>query len=272
MHVSKVTKAKELASLFLTKPSEAFSRLRTVVEVQSDRYFIKPPKYTTSSIEEAIAALESSFGVGLGEFSDEAAELIKSTQKQLDDVQERTPITASHNGDFLLAKLCYLAVRLLKPRVVVETGVASGVTSTFMLSAMDKNGAGHLHSIDLPPLGPDVADFVGILVPESLRSRWTLHRGTSQQLMPDILKKLESLPIFVHDSLHTYRNILRELNTATPYLAMPAIVVSDDIDENSAFEEWAAATKPSYVTAIKEQQKPRLLGLAIINNEQPAAA
>ena len=37
-------------------------------------------------------------------------------------------------------------------RKVVETGVAHGVTSRFILEALERNGRGFLWSIDLPPL------------------------------------------------------------------------------------------------------------------------
>ena len=44
----------------------------------------------------------------------------------------------------------YVVVRALKPDVVVETGVGSGVSSTFILSAIGHSGAGRLYSVDLP--------------------------------------------------------------------------------------------------------------------------
>jgi len=272
MHVTKAAKAKEWASLIVTQPGEALERLKTVIEVQSDRLFIKPPNYNTSTIDEAMAALEREFGVDCNSMMPEVELIIANTEKRIAETSESSPIRASHNGDFLLATICYLSVRVLQPESVMETGVASGVTSTFILSALEKNGKGHLHSIDLPPLGPDVDDFVGILVPQDLRPRWTLHRGTSKKLMPGILDQLSTLPMFVHDSLHTYRNILRELDTATPFLTPKAIVISDDIDENPAFEEWALKQAPNYVTAIKEEKKPRLLGFAIIDNANSSNA
>ena len=44
----------------------------------------------------------------------------------------------------------YATVRVARPDIVVETGVGSGVSSTFFLSAMEANGVGRLYSIDLP--------------------------------------------------------------------------------------------------------------------------
>src|SRR5215472_8825018 len=45
--------------------------------------------------------------------------------------------------------LQYAAVRASTPEVVVETGVANGVSSSYLLLALQKNGRGILHSIEL---------------------------------------------------------------------------------------------------------------------------
>ena len=44
----------------------------------------------------------------------------------------------------------YGLVRGLGPRVAVETGVCNGVSTAFLLLALERNGSGELHSIDLP--------------------------------------------------------------------------------------------------------------------------
>jgi predicted O-methyltransferase YrrM len=40
-------------------------------------------------------------------------------------------------------------MRKIKPKIVVETGVSFGITSSFILQAMEENGFGTLYSIDL---------------------------------------------------------------------------------------------------------------------------
>ena len=44
----------------------------------------------------------------------------------------------------------YTLSRSIKPGIVVETGVASGISSAYILRALDKNNHGKLFSIDLP--------------------------------------------------------------------------------------------------------------------------
>ena len=51
---------------------------------------------------------------------------------------------------FEAAHLLYAVCRLIRPRIVVETGVAAGVSSAFILKALEDNSYGILHSIDEP--------------------------------------------------------------------------------------------------------------------------
>src|SRR5258708_13895266 len=43
----------------------------------------------------------------------------------------------------------YAIVRALKPDVMLETGIANGVSSSYLLLAMEKNQKGHLHSVEI---------------------------------------------------------------------------------------------------------------------------
>jgi len=45
----------------------------------------------------------------------------------------------------------YGLVRALRPKYVVETGIATGVSTSFVCAALIENGFGNLYSIDLPP-------------------------------------------------------------------------------------------------------------------------
>src|SRR5271156_5195455 len=56
-----------------------------------------------------------------------------------------------NDGDPGLVRAIWCLIRHLRPNHVVETGVARGFTSRFILEALERNGSGHLWSIDLPP-------------------------------------------------------------------------------------------------------------------------
>ncbi len=143
-----------------------------------------------------------------------------------------------NDGDGALVRAIWCLVRHLKPQNVVETGVAHGFTSRFILEAMERNGSGRLSSIDRPPLDPQMQKQIGIAVDERLSGRWTLIRGTSRRCLPGLLKRLGTIDLFVHDSLHTERNVLFELECAWRHLRRGGALVVDDIDSNRGFRTF----------------------------------
>jgi hypothetical protein len=116
--------------------------------------------------------------------------------------------------------------------------VAHGVTSRFILEALVRNGQGHLWSIDVPPLESAWKNHVGIAVAPPLRSRWTYIKGTSRLRLPELLRKLGEVDLFIHDSLHTERNVRFELDQAWGALKPGSALVVDDIDANWGFRSF----------------------------------
>ncbi|MGI0018460.1 MAG: class I SAM-dependent methyltransferase [Nitrosotalea sp.] len=138
----------------------------------------------------------------------------------------------------------YVLVRALKPRVIVETGVASGVSSAHILLALAANGAGALHSIDLPNtqqgslLPPGRAS--GWAVPDDLRIRWKLYLGDARELLPAVLGALEHVDVFLHDSDHSYEHMSFEFEQALPKLAHGGLLLSDDTHLHAAWDDFCA--------------------------------
>lgn len=136
----------------------------------------------------------------------------------------------------------YVSVRLVRPQVVLETGVANGASSLYILRALHKNGLGHLYSIDVPNLD-DAAPLpkgkeTGWLVPANLRSRWTLVEGKSEVVMGGLLSDLGGIGIFYHDSDHSYANMTFEFEKAWPWLKRGGLIISDNVDLNTAFQDF----------------------------------
>ena len=147
-----------------------------------------------------------------------------------------------HNdGDAGLARAIWCLTRHLRPKTVVETGVLHGVTSRFILEALERNGVGHLWSIDLPPLEPVWQDEIGIAVTDQFRPRWSYIRGTSRRRLPGILSNLGQIDIFVHDSLHSEQNVRFELDRIFAALRPGGAIVVDDIDANWGFRTFTEA-------------------------------
>jgi hypothetical protein len=151
----------------------------------------------------------------------------------------------------------YALVRTVRPEVMVETGVANGFSTAFSLLALQANGTGHLHSIDLPrEVGRDYEPGTfyegegragippgsepGWLIPIPLKERWTLILGRSQEELPPLLERVRPVDTFMHDSEHSFDCMWFEFNAAWPALRTGGILVSDDVNSTEAFARFAA--------------------------------
>jgi predicted O-methyltransferase YrrM len=141
------------------------------------------------------------------------------------------PIAATpHDADPTLAEAAWCLVRHLRPQVVVETGVSRGFTTRTILAALEANGDGALWSVDLPPLEEPWRKLVGSAVPHRLRGRWTYVRGASRRQLAPVCRRVGTIDLFVHDSLHTPSNFAFEIATVWPHLRQGGAVVVDDAD------------------------------------------
>src|SRR5437762_3063066 len=152
---------------------------------------------------------------------DAIASVTSATRAQIEDTLNELPLTearkellaiahAKNIGAYTwggFADVCYAICRLNRPTTVVETGVAFGWTTAFILAALDANGHGHLHSIDLPAFRPKAGEIIGAVVPDRYRRRWTLRLGSQRTLLPDVLAEVKSVDFFHYDSDKTYQGM-----------------------------------------------------------------
>jgi len=140
-----------------------------------------------------------------------------------------------NDGDAGLVRAIWCLTRHLRPSNVVETGVAHGVTSRFVLEALERNGPGHLWSVDHPPLEHVWHEQIGVAVGDRHRARWSYISGSSRRRLPRILSDLGQIDLFVHDSLHSERNVCFEVEHAWASLRPGGAIVVDDIDTSWGF-------------------------------------
>lgn len=134
-----------------------------------------------------------------------------------------------------LGLVLYIICRRQKPDIIIETGVASGVSSSHILCALEYNKHGQLYSIDMPWWQENES---GWLVPDYLRHRWHLLLGKSSEKLAPLLKKVAEIDIFLHDSDHSYQNMLWEFQTAWTCLKTGGLLLSHNIDYNDAFSDF----------------------------------
>jgi predicted O-methyltransferase YrrM len=262
MHASK---AFRLVSLLPRSPVEFYDRVMTVVEVTKER------GQSASRTASAVTFMEA-MSVALNVSAGDLAEILSETElgriettvsEGIAIAKTEGPFDSGRNGDFALARSIYVTCRVRSPNAVLETGVAYGVTSAFALQALAVNEKGTLFSVDLPPLGKESDQHVGAVVPQELRERWHLHRGSANRVLPNLLSSIGQLDLFVHDSLHTHRNMTFEFSSVWPYLRPGAVLIADDVGLNDAFHDFVAEVKPSFAAVVKEENKDALFGIMV---------
>jgi len=167
-----------------------------------------------------------------------------------------------HSGDFDVMVL-YAFVRMIKPEVVAETGVASGRSSASILYALHQNNKGKLYSIDLPQAivgeapqmianadgHAELSGFLpegekpGWLIPDHLRGRWELILGDSNVEIPKLLTRLDKVDIFYHDGDHSYDSMAFEFKVMWEKMQSGGILFSDDTRWNESWIEFVAEHK-----------------------------
>ena len=187
----------------------------------------------TESIEVTAEALLRRLGVDVSPpLSERADRVMAELGERPDSGALRYPerfAVEYESGRFL-----FLAVRSLRPGLMVETGVANGSSTFLILTAMDENGEGALVSFD-------IAHDVGALLTEQERasSRWDL-RIITPGTFPTAIEDLDRIDVFLHDSDHSYANVTAELGHAWPRVRSGGLVVADDGETSYAFLEASA--------------------------------
>jgi len=138
----------------------------------------------------------------------------------------------------------YSLARALRPEYVVETGVAAGLSTSFLGAGLIENGSGALFSIELPPAETGASALadgsryawqehgVGWAIPKSIQAglahRHRLILRNACQALPDLLAQIPHIDIFFHDDLHTPDHMLWEYRLIWPHLRSGGVMVSDD--------------------------------------------
>jgi predicted O-methyltransferase YrrM len=257
------SKASLLFRLMCRDPGEFRDRLLTVAESQLSRLHSG-----ASWVPVSTADLQVRLQGVLGEMTPYLEEApLREIERHVSQKQSAFNVDpvfeGFHDSGMALARFCYAVCRLLRPDVVVETGVARGISSAFLLQALAMNGKGALWSVDLPPLSEAIADQTACLVPEGLRGRWHLLRGPTRRLLPQLVSQLPAIDVFLHDSLHTFWNMSREFRTVWPKLREGGVLISDDVEQNRAFETFARRPDVNLAVSASEESKASVFGVMI---------
>lgn len=144
----------------------------------------------------------------------------------------------------------YALVILCRPHNLIESGVSSGVSSTFMLLGIQENKSGILHSMDFPvprikarggaPWALPRGMTSGWAVPAEIRSGWDLRLGRSEELLKPLLDEIGTLDFYCHDSPVDDKHFEFEMDTMKTYLRSGSLVIADNTYKD-VFDRTAAS-------------------------------
>jgi hypothetical protein len=168
------------------------------------------------------------------------------------------------DAEISLCSAVWCAALHTRPEVVIETGVAHGVTSRVILEALRRDGRGQLWSIDLPhPLDEHLHAQTGAAVTDECRDRWSYLEGSSRDRLPPLVAEVGHVDMFVHDSLHTARNTLFEMEQAAAGMRPGGVMLVDDIKSHTGFATFARR-HPEYQTIVGESEdRIGVFGIAV---------
>lgn len=224
-------------------------------------FAVRHPAYTLRSVlREATLADERFLAAATGGQTSEVRRFLEEPFRSnnflnhLKEAQQTFEKLKLTSADLYAKKVLiqYVVTRAMMPEVVVETGVANGVSTAYLLLALKRNGKGVLHSIEIGdseylPEGRSLGWFV----PAWLRQPWQMHIGDSKAVLPELLHKLGAIDLFIHDSLHTHEHMTFELRAAYPHLRLGGVLLVDDALWNPAFSEFARELEAQVAGVIR---------------------
>jgi hypothetical protein len=165
---------------------------------------------------------------------EEYAQVQRKLQRAYEKFGQHTQYPESYVVGDETSFLLYSLVRCLRPRTVLETGVADGRSSFIVLQALANNRAGVLYSVD-------VSSDVGVLVSDDSGDRWHLKLlgRDARRHLHAIVNDMPEPEIFIHDSDHSYLWQLFEYRVALGKMqGKMGLICSDDVDKSFAFLDF----------------------------------
>lgn len=134
----------------------------------------------------------------------------------------------------------YAFARILKPRVVVETGVDKGLGSVLLCAALMRNQA---EGFPGQYFGTDINPDAGFLLGEPYNRVGKILYGDSIQS----LQAIPSIDLFVNDSDHSAQYERREYETVAPKLTSGGLILGDNCHCNDVLADFSSRKGRQFV-------------------------
>lgn len=165
-------------------------------------------------------------------------ELAKKDFERAHRIQESLSLKMGGGGDH---NLLFHIVKHFGVQSIVETGVAYGWSSLSILTALENKDHALLMSTDMPYAKMGNEEFVGCVIPDRLKKNWILIRRPDRQALKKVFKKLSTIDMCHYDSDKSYRGRMWAYPLLWSKLKSGGVFISDDINDNLAFKDFADA-------------------------------
>ena len=178
-------------------------------------------------------------------FEEWSTELSPSLAKEslafADNLYSRARKELSNNpydmGGGGLVHIIYFITRFYKPKIIVETGIASGYSSESILQANKLNcNNAKLFSSDFPYFRfPNPEKYIGQLVSDEFKDNWSVFLKGDDKNLKNIVSEISHIDFFHYDSDKSYIGREKAFENVKNYLSDNAVVMFDDINDNTHF-------------------------------------
>jgi hypothetical protein len=126
----------------------------------------------------------------------------------------------------------YALARVIRPTLIVETGVHDGLGSLLLLRALQRNlEEGHMGRL----VSFDVNPRAGWLVGQD--ALWDLRIQSSRVGLPRVFQELGQAGMFIYDGWHSYEDERADLELAAEHLDPRGVLLSDDAQVTHALAD-----------------------------------
>jgi len=261
--MNKLSKYLSLIKFSFFQPKHSMELFQTYRQANEDsKQTILPHEHSAMEIENCLKSLFPSLDTKKDDLLIQTKELGLNLQSFLEKIksfefpskQKPYPIDYSmlESSRLFLYALC----KIIKPKIIVETGVAYGLSTSYILQALYENKSGTLYSIDSEFKPWESELMIGSAIPDELKTHWKFVNGSSAKKLKSVLESVGKIDIFLHDSMHTYKNMIFEFEASWPHIKNNGFLLSDDISENNSFLEFYTSHNITPVLLSSSEKKP----------------
>ncbi len=199
--------------------------------------------------ERSVSVADALRAIGV-KFDGNPPKIDEAIVEEATELVQRSRVQMGGAGDL---QLLHAAVLLSGAKRVIETGVAYGWSSLAILSAFRDRPDAKLVSVDMPYPKAGNDPYVGIAVPERMRSQWTLIRRPDRTGLVDAVNQFNgSIDLCHYDSDKSWWGRQYAFPILWNALIPGGVFIIDDIQDNMAFAKFMDAKKVAFaVTAFE---------------------